>query len=121
MSLEKSLKFREQFPDYVLPSRWADRWKGTDACGLLAKSRIVVLGFKDPHILELERSAPTPTNEAFTATTQFLASTRADAISSDIKNAFGQSMRTNRQNKVCVRSCHPTLRRQVSMPTRVSC
>ena len=32
---------------------------------------------------------------------QFLASTRADAISSDIKNAFGQSMRTNRQNKVC--------------------
>ena len=103
MSLEEPLKFREQFPDYVLPSRWVDRWKGTDAGGLLAKSPMVILGFKDPHILELERSAPTPTNEAFTATMQFLASTGADAISSDIKNAFGQSMRTNRQTKVSAR------------------
>ena len=101
LSLEESLKFRAQFPDNVLPSRWVDRWKGTDAGSLLAKSRIVILGFKDPHILELERSAPTPTNEAFTATMQFLASTQADAVSSDIKNAFGQSMRTNRQNKIC--------------------
>ena len=63
LSLEESLKFRAQFPDYVLPSRWVDRWKGTDAGSLLAKSRIVILGSKDPHILELERSAPTPTNK----------------------------------------------------------
>ena len=96
----------------VLPSRWVDRWKGTDVGGLLAKSRIVTVGFNDPHILELERSAPTPTNEAFTTTMQFLASTGADAISSDIKNAFGQSMRTNRQNKVCA---------QVPPNIRVSC
>ena len=85
MPLEESLEFREQVHDYALPSRLVDRWKGTDAGGLLAKSRIVILGFKDPHILELERSAPAPTNESFTATMQFLASARADAISSDMK------------------------------------
>ena len=61
----------------------------------------MILGFTDPHILELERSAPTPTNEAFTATMQFLASTQADAVSSDIKNAFGQSVLTNRQQRIC--------------------
>ena len=93
MSLEESWKFREQFPDYLLPSRWVDSWKGTDAGGLLAKSRIVILGFTDPYILELERSAPTLTNEAFTTTMQFFASTGADAMSSDIKNSFGHSMR----------------------------
>ena len=101
LSLEESERFREQFPDYVLPSRWVDRWKGTDEGGLLAKSRIVILGFKDPHILEFERSAPTPTNEALTTIMQCRASTGADAISSDIKNAFGRSMQTNRQNNIC--------------------
>ena len=54
-----------------------------------AKSRLVILGFKDPQVLALERSAPTPTQEGFTATLQVLASCGFDAWSSDIKNAFG--------------------------------
>ena len=58
MSLEESLKFREEHPDYVLPSRFVDRWKGTDDKSVLAKSRLVILGFKDPMVLQLERSAP---------------------------------------------------------------
>ncbi len=43
LSLEESLKFREHFPEYVLPSRWVDRWKPTDEGGVKAKSRIVIL------------------------------------------------------------------------------
>ena len=54
------------FPDYVLPSRFVDRWKPQDDGGVSAKARLVILGFKDPHVLQLERSAPTPTNEGFT-------------------------------------------------------
>ena len=73
LSLEESLRFRELYPEYVLPGRWVDRWKGTDEGGVVAKSRIVILGFQDPHVLELKRSAPTPTNEAFTSTMQFFA------------------------------------------------
>ena len=38
LTLEESLKFREQFPEYVLPSRWVDRWKGTDEQTVVAKS-----------------------------------------------------------------------------------
>eukprot|EP00973_Karenia_brevis_P008961 1213447-Karenia_brevis.AAC.1 len=30
MSLPESLAFRRDHPDYVLPSRWVERWKGTD-------------------------------------------------------------------------------------------
>eukprot|EP00973_Karenia_brevis_P078004 10834790-Karenia_brevis.AAC.1 len=68
MSLRESIVFRQNHPDYVLPSRWVERWKGTDEGLVKAKARLVVLGFKDPNVLQLERSAPTPTNEAFTTT-----------------------------------------------------
>ena len=67
LSLEESLEFRRKFPESVLPSRWVDRRKPTDD-GVIPKSRIVILGFKDPHVLQLERSAPTPTQEAFLIT-----------------------------------------------------
>jgi hypothetical protein len=100
MSLEESLKFREDHPDSVLPSKWVERWKTTDEGGYKAKSRIVILGFKDPHVLQLERSAPTPTNEAFTVTMQNLASLKRAAWSSDIKNAFGQSRKTTRSQRL---------------------
>ena len=62
-----------------------------------AKSRIVIHGFKDPHVLQLERSAPTPTNEAFTTVMQTMASNKWEGWSSDISNAFGQAMKTNRR------------------------
>ena len=88
LSLEESLAFRREHPDCVLPSRWVDRWKPTDEGGHMAKSRIVILGFKDPHVLQLVRSAPTPTHEAFTTCLQICASRRWAANSSDIKNAF---------------------------------
>ena len=89
MSLAESIEFRKRHSEYVLPSRFVDRWKATDDGGTKAKSRIVILGFKDPHVLQLERSAPTPTKEAFTTVLQALASQRRCAWSSDIKNAFG--------------------------------
>ena len=34
LSLEESLAFRDQHPDCVLPSRFVDRWKGTDEGGV---------------------------------------------------------------------------------------
>eukprot|EP00973_Karenia_brevis_P076048 10563866-Karenia_brevis.AAC.1 len=79
MSLAESLAFRRDHPEYVLPSRWVERWNGTDEGSVKAKARLVILGFIDPHVLQLERSALTPTNEAFTAIMQYLASTESDA------------------------------------------
>ena len=47
--------------------------------------------------MQLERSAPTPTNEAFTTVMQTMASNKWEGWSSDISNAFGQAMKTNRR------------------------
>ena len=52
-------------------------------------------------MLQLERSAPTPTKEGFTLVMQTMASLGYDAVSADIKNAFGQSMPTNRSQQLC--------------------
>ena len=52
-------------------------------------------------MLQLERSAPTPTNEGFTLVMQAMASLGYDAVSADIKNALGQSMPTNRKQPIC--------------------
>ena len=85
----------------MLPTRYVDRWKPTDDGGTIAKSRLVILGFKDPHVLQVERSAPTPTNEGFACTMQVIASNRWKARSSDIKNAFGQARKSNRTPPIC--------------------
>eukprot|EP00973_Karenia_brevis_P030739 4239167-Karenia_brevis.AAC.1 len=55
MSLAGSLAFRRDHPDYVLPSCWVERWKGTDEGSVKAKVRLVILGFKVPRVLQLER------------------------------------------------------------------
>ena len=88
------------YPEHVLPSRFVDRWKGTDDKSVLAKSRLVILGFKDPMVLQLERSAPTPTDEGFTTCMQVMASCQWDATSSDLRQAFGQANKTTREQKV---------------------
>ena len=40
-----------------------DKWKLQDDGSLLAKSRNVLIGWKDPMIYQLERRAPTPTQD----------------------------------------------------------
>ena len=88
MSVPESRDFRRKHPEHVLRTRYVDRWKPTDDGGVIAKSRIVILGFQDPQVYQLERSAPTPTNEGFTTMMQFLASNKYKCCSSDIKKAF---------------------------------
>ena len=100
LSVAESIKFREEHPECVLPSRFVDRWKSQDDGIDIAKARLVILGFKDPQVLHLERSAPTPTQEAFTAVLQAFASTKRSAWSSDIKNAFGQARKTTRRQPI---------------------
>lgn len=78
LSVEESLKFLAERPKHVLESRYVDRWKPTDAFGvvpeqfgrpgfvpedhggLAPKSRWCVVGWQDPMIHEIERTSPTP-------------------------------------------------------------
>ena len=67
---------------------------------MLATSRNVLVGWKDPMIYQLERRAPTPTQEAIMVLLQWLAAFRVSGRISDLTNAFGQSRRTNRETKL---------------------
>eukprot|EP00974_Lingulodinium_polyedra_P112493 10883174-Lingulodinium_polyedra.AAC.1 len=93
---EQSAAFEAEHPECVLKSDWVEKWKPLDDGGHKAKSRLVVLGYEDPMVLDLIRSAPTPTLEGFHGTMQLIAGRGWDGYSVDVKNAFGQSLPTNR-------------------------
>ena len=58
------------------------------------------MGWKDPLVYQLERAAPTPTQEAIMVTLQWLASAKVCRKVTDLTNAFGQSRKTSRKNKL---------------------
>ena len=51
---EESRRIEEQHPQSVLDSLGAERWKATDENSVLAKSRLLVVGWQDPDIHEIE-------------------------------------------------------------------
>ena len=61
MTLRESNRSRQHLPWFIIPSNISDKWKLQDDGSLLAKSRNVLIGWKDPMIYQLERRAPTPT------------------------------------------------------------
>ena len=65
-----------------------------------AKSTSVLVGWKDPMIYQLERAAPTPTQEGIMVTRQWLASAKVTGRIADLTNAFGQARKTSRKNKL---------------------
>ena len=117
LTLEESKAFRKAHPDHVLTSRYVDRWKPTEAFAVLpdnfdandpgehraqvaAKSRWCVVGWKDPHVHEIERSAPTPRSTSIYLFLQLVASRDWDAYAKDAKTAFLQARPTTRQQKL---------------------
>ena len=63
LDLATSRRLREEAADRCIPTDWVERWKPQDDGSQAAKSRIVILGWKDPCLHDLPRSAPTPTCE----------------------------------------------------------
>ena len=121
LSVEESRQFRRNHPDYVLSSRYVDRWKpdgdkfavlpeafdrpGFDPAehdNLSAKSRWCVVGWKDPMIHEIERSAPTPLTTSLYGVLQISASRSWTGYTKDVKTAFLQSRPTTRKQLLAV-------------------
>ena len=61
MSPEESDHFAKTTPENIIPTNMLDKWKLQDDGTVTAKSRSVLVGWKDPMIYQLERAAPTPT------------------------------------------------------------
>ena len=79
------------------------KWKLQYHCTVTAKSRSVLVGWKDPMIYQLERAAPTPTQEGIMVTLQWLASAKVTGRIADLTNAFGQARKTSRKNKLAAK------------------
>ena len=73
MSPEESDHFAKSTPVNIIPANMLDKWKLEDDVSVAAKSRSVLVGWKDPMIYQLERAAPTPTQEGIMVTLQWLA------------------------------------------------
>eukprot|EP00435_Cladocopium_sp_Y103_P035990 s2457_g9.t1 len=120
LSVEESRAFRKEFPDYVLTSRYVDRWKPNgdkfsilpqsygsenyepmEDAGVSAKSRWCVVGWKDPLIHSIERSAPTPLSISIYFFFQLSATRKWAGRVKDAKTAFLQSLPTTRKRKLC--------------------
>ena len=62
-----------------------------------AKCRWILIGFRDPDVLDLERSAPTPQAATINLTTNAFACLKMEAFQGDIKSAFAQSKKIDRE------------------------
>ena len=105
MSPEESDHFAKTTPENIIPASILDKWKLQDDGTVAAKSRSVLVGWKDPMIYQLERAAPAPTQEGIMVTLQWLASAKVTGRIADLTNAFGQARKTSRKTNL-PQNCH---------------
>ena len=110
----RARELRKNYAHRMIPTRFLDKWKdmGDDYETPLspkdieeaqipahhdAKSRWIIQGFHDPDITILNRSVPTPETSDVPLCLQVLASIKAKAFVGDVKGAFTQGLRGQRQ------------------------
>ena len=108
MSLEESDHFAKTTPENIIPTNMLDKWKLQDDGSVAAKRRSVLVGWKDPMIYQLERAAPSPTQEGIMVTLQWLASAKVTGRIAD------QCIRTGSQDIKKKQTCHETATRSDS-------
>ena len=75
----------------ILTSRVCYRWKPIDGgASYKAKARIVIQGFRDPHLPLLSRDAPVLSRTGLMCILQWAASNKTDLVNGDCKSAFLQ-------------------------------
>ena len=103
MSVMENKRYAKDHPEFLIPSNMLDKNKLQDDGTYKAKSRIVLIGWEDPMIHQLERRSPTPTQEAIMMVLEWLASNKHDGYIADLCQAFGQSYKTNRKTKLATK------------------
>jgi hypothetical protein len=82
---------RRVIKSLILPSRLCYRWKPLDGgLSYKAKARLVLLGFRDPHLPLLARDAPVLARHSLLCLLQWAACFKLDLHNADAKSAFLQ-------------------------------
>ena len=100
----EAVRVEKEHPDDVLPSRWLDVWKAKDndepnnlpkECGvpsyLHPKSRWIIQGFRDPMLLDLQKSTPGMDNSELLWVLQVCADYQWKVQVADVSAAFCQT------------------------------
>ena len=76
LSLEETTQAQARRPDRAMDTRWAHTWKPDDSkpSGRRAKARLIINGFTDPDLLDIESHSPTLTREGFMTVLQSVCS-----------------------------------------------
>ncbi|OLQ12867.1 hypothetical protein AK812_SmicGene3197 [Symbiodinium microadriaticum] len=104
LSLKESQEFERLHPDHTLPENF-DAYDVTDeeTRQVAPKSRWTVVGWKDPEVHSIERSAPTPLSTSIYLAMQVSACRSWTGFVRDVKTAFLQGLPTTRKQKLAVR------------------
>ena len=72
VSLEETAQARARWPDRAMDTRWAHTCKPDESkpSGRRAKARLIIKGFTDPDLPDIESHSPTLTREGFVAILQ---------------------------------------------------
>ena len=103
MSPEESDHFAKTTLENIIRTNMLDKCKLQEDGSVAAKSRSVLVGWKDPMTCHLERAAPTPTQEGIMVTIQWLASAKLTGRIADLTNAFGQARKTSKKIKLATK------------------
>ena len=76
LSLEETAQTQARWTDRAVDTRWARAWKTGDSkpSGRRAKARLIIKGFTDPDLLDIESHSPTLTREGFVTVLQSVCS-----------------------------------------------
>ena len=105
LSVEETAQAQARWPDRAMDTRWARTWKPDDSkpSGRRAKARLIIKGFTDPDLLDIESHSPTLTREGFMTVLQSVFSHGHKLQFGDVQQAFNTGDPLKREQPLFVR------------------
>ena len=105
LSLEETAQAQARWPDRAMDTSWPRTWKPDDSkpSGRRAKARLIIKGFTDPDLLDIESHSPTLTREGFMTVLQSVCSHGHKLQFGDVQRAFNTGDSIKRKQPLFVR------------------